>query len=216
MLRSAALRDPGNALNHTIANTRRGAEWSQAAPPSYGDGALPRAVAVGLVQAGSPERAGLAGALDAVATHAHPIAAGASVLLAGIIATQVRRPEGMIPAELVHRLASSSSERHVGHRIESVFDGDPEVPVPFTAHADDALVVALTAMTYDDFRDVLSAAAAMSGNDRVTLAITGALYGSVYGNARIPDRKFDVEGFAAHQTLATTLTNRATVLRETR
>jgi hypothetical protein len=56
----------------------------------------------------------------------------------------------------------------------------------------------------------------MSGNDRVTLAITGALYGSVYGNARIPDRKFDVEGFAAHQTLATTLTNRATVLRETR
>ena len=46
--------------------------------------------------------------------------------------------------------------------------------------------------------------------------LAGAIYGSVYGFGRIPDRKFDLEGHAAHQALATHLTNRATVLREVR
>ncbi len=61
--RLRSLRSPGNAIRYTLDALRQGAPWVEAAPPSYGNAALPRAVAVGLALHARPEQIGIAASL---------------------------------------------------------------------------------------------------------------------------------------------------------
>jgi ADP-ribosylglycohydrolase len=203
--RRDTLRSPGHAASRSIRRLAQGAPWFEAGAGSYGDAVLPRAVAVGLAGYGRPESVGLAAALDAAVTHAHPRATASAAALAAIIAGLIARPEGQVPAEALVAVAASLDEPAVADRLLEAISGEPHFPTPFTAEAPDALLVALWAMTYADYRDVLSAAAAVSGNDRSTLAITGAIFGATYGIDAIPSRCEDVEGVNAYAVLVNRL-----------
>jgi ADP-ribosyl-[dinitrogen reductase] hydrolase len=184
--RRDTLRTPGQAVGRSIRRLAQGAPWFEAGAGSYGDALLPRAVGVGLAGFGRPGSVGLAAALDAAVTHAHPRATASAAALAAIIAGLIVRPDGQVPAEALVAVASSLGEPATADRLLEAVSGEPHFPVPFTAEAPDALLVALWAMTYADYRDVLSAAAAVSGNDRSTLAITGATSAPPTGSMRSP------------------------------
>ena len=97
-VRPPAARVPvaGPALRTAVDRRRRGAPWHEAASRSYGNGALCRAAAVGIVRAGDARSIGEAASIDAAVTHASRRATASSAALAGMIAAaraaRSRRP----------------------------------------------------------------------------------------------------------------------------
>ena len=88
------MRSPGTAIRRAVERRRAGAPWFEAAGGSFGDAALPRAVAVGAVHAGAPDSVGLAASLDAVVSHASRRAVASAAALAGTVAALITRPDG--------------------------------------------------------------------------------------------------------------------------
>ena len=201
--RSRSLRSPGNAVRHTVDNLRHGAPWFEAAPPSYGNAALPRAVAVGLALHDRPDQIGVAASLDAAVSHASPRATETAAALASMIAAIVTRPEGVGPAEVVSYVAGSIELDEVRTELEEMMAGNGMFAVPFSPEAVDSLKLALWSQQFGpDLAGILHAAATISGGDRATLAVVGALHGATFGTAGLPDRRLDVEGAQALGVLA--------------
>jgi ADP-ribosylglycohydrolase len=207
--RSRSLRSPGNAVRHTIDNLRNGAPWFAAAPPSYGNAGLPRAAAVGLALHHYPERIGVAASLDATVSHASVRATGTAAVLAGIVAAIVTRPEDVAVSDVVQRVVASTDLEGLRSALEDVIDGNRGVRVPFSPEAVGSLRLAIWSQQFGpDLAGVLHAAATISGGDRPTLAVAGALHGATFGMEGIPDRHRDVEGTQALGVLARRLAAR--------
>jgi ADP-ribosylglycohydrolase len=103
------LHAPGSAIVATADRRRDGVPWFEAGVASFGNAALPRAVAVGVVHAGAPARAAMAAQLDAAVTHAHPIATSASAITAALVAALVARPADAAVADVVDAVLSAVS-----------------------------------------------------------------------------------------------------------
>ena len=201
--RGRSLRSPGNAVRHTIGNLRNRAPWFAAAPPSYGDAALPRAIAVGLALHARPEQVGIAASLDAAVSHASVRATGTAAVLAGIVASIVTRPEDVRLADLVPHVVASIDLPGIRTELEEMMAGNDKFAVPFSPEALDSLKLAIWSQQFGpDLAGILHAAATISGGDRATLAVAGALHGATYGMGGLPARHQDVEGAQALSGLA--------------
>ena len=201
--RVRSLRSPGNAVRHTVGNLRNGAPWFEAAPPSYGNAALPRAVAVGLALHARPEQIGIAASLDAAVTHASPQATESAAVLASIVAAIVTRPTDVALVDVVPAIVASIGLDDVRADFEDLMTGNGTFAVPFSPEAVDSLKLAIWSQQFGpDLAAILHAAATISGGDRATLAVAGALHGATFGLAGIPDRRHDVEGAQALGVLA--------------
>jgi ADP-ribosylglycohydrolase len=201
--RVRSLRSPGNAVRHTVDNLRHGAPWFEAAPPSYGNAALPRAVAVGLAFHARPEQIGIAASLDAAVSHASPQAAECAAALASIVATIVTRPANVPLGDVIPRVVASIELDEVRDELEAMMAGNGMFAVPFSPEAVDSLKLAVWSQQFGpDLAGILHAAATISGGDRATLAVAGALHGATFGLDGVPDRRLDVEGAQALGVLA--------------
>jgi ADP-ribosylglycohydrolase len=201
--RVRSLRSPGNAVRHTLDNLRHGTPWFEAAPPSYGNAALPRAVAVGLALHARPEQIGIAASLDAAVSHASLQATETAAALASIVATIVTRPENVPLGDLIPRVVASIELDEVRDELEEMMAGNGMFAVPFSPEALDSLKLAVCSQQFGpDLAGILHAAATISGGDRATLAVAGALHGATFGLAGVPDRRLDVEGAQALGVLA--------------
>ena len=208
------MRRPGEALRRAIAARRRGAAWYQAATRSYGDGALTRAVAVGLVRPGARDELGLAASLDAAVTHASPRATACAAALAGIIAVLVERPGDQSARECIAPVVEAVDHRRVREALRAALaptelppTGSPEHGV--RPEAIDVLSLALwSALLSDDPAMVLATAAEFSGRHRAAVAVAGALFGAIHGRAALPPRTASLEGADAYTVLAGRIADR--------
>lgn len=201
--RGRSVRSPGNAVRHTIGNLRNGSPWFGAAPPSYGDAALPRAVAVGLALHARPDQVGIAASLDAAVSHASVRATGTAAVLAGIVAAIITRPEHVRLADVVPHVVASIDLPGIRTELEEMMAGNGTFAVPFSPEALDSLKLAIWSQQFGpELAGILHAAATISGGDRATLAIAGALHGATYGMGGLPARHRDVEGAQALAVLA--------------
>ncbi len=171
--RVRSLRVPGRALLATVEQRRAGMPWFEAGTGSFGEGALCRAIAAGLVLADDPVRRPVMAGLDAAVTHASQRAVHAATLVAGSIATLVRRTDALLPgspdtSELDTALANVGLDQEAATTIAT------------------ALGV-LHAHPGDPTR-AIAIAASVPGNADTFAAITGALAGAAYGAASLPDR----------------------------
>ena len=205
--RSRSLRSPGNAVRHTFSGLRNGAPWFEAAPPSYGNAALPRAVAVGLAVHARPDQVGIAASLDAAVSHASIRATGTAATLAGIITALVKRPVDAPCVDVVSAVVDSIDLDELRSELAEMLAGDGSFAVPFSPEAVGSLKLALWSQQFGpDLTGVLHAAATISRGDRATLTVAGALHGATFGAGALPDRYRDVEGFDALRVLARRLT----------
>ena len=111
------------AVRLAVARPRRGhgrANGGAAVPPgtrrrprSYGNAALCRAAAVGVVRADDPHTIGEAASIDAAVTHASRRATASSAALAGIVAALVRRQPSATPADVIGQVVGSVGHDHV-------------------------------------------------------------------------------------------------------
>jgi ADP-ribosylglycohydrolase len=201
--RSHSLRSPGNAIRHTIGNLRNGAPWFAAAPPSYGNAALPRSVAVGLALHASPVQIGIAASLDATVSHASVRAAGTAAMLAGIVAAMVTRPEDVPLSGVVRKVITSIELAGIRSELGDAMSDNCRLAIPFSPEVIDSLKLAIWSQQFGpDLAGILHAAATVSGGDPATLAITGALHGATFGMGGLPARHQDVEGAGALDVLA--------------
>jgi ADP-ribosylglycohydrolase len=201
--RHRTLRSPGNAVRHAVANLRNGAPWFEAAPPSYGNAALPRAVAVGLALHGRPEQVAVAASLDAAVSHASLRATDCAAALAAIVAALATRPVDAPPAEVAAMAFTTIEPGELRDELEATLGGDGGFVVPFGPEAIESLKLALWCQQFGpDLAPILHAAATISGGDRATLAVAGALHGATFGVAGLPARHHDVEGAQALGVLA--------------
>jgi len=198
-----SLRSPGNAIRYTLDAVRQGAPWFEAAPPSYGNAALPRAVAVGLALHARPDQLGVAASLDAAVSHASPQATESAAALSAMVATIVNRPEDVPLGDVIPRVVASIELPEVRYELEEMMAGNGMFAVPFSPEAVDSLKLAMWSQQFGpDLAGILHAAATVSGVDRATLAVAGALHGATFGLAVLPDRHLDVEGAQALGVLA--------------
>ena len=210
-IHKGTLRSPGRATRHSITRAERGAAWFEAASPSYGDAALPRAVAVGLGLHQHSQLIGVAASLDTIVTHAARRAASSSAALAAIIAGLVTRPADDTGREVLREVIASIDH----HGLASALAGSSsrsDVGRPFEPTAVDAMRVAVRIQeTDDDLAGFLHAATMLSGGDRATLAIVAALYGTRNGVNDLPRRVDDLEGAEAFMRLADRLAETRTI-----
>ena len=201
--RARSLRSPGNAIGHTVANLRSGSPWYEAAPPSYGNAALTRAVAIGLALHAHPGQISAAASFDAAVTHASPEATGSALVLAGLIAAIVTRLEDVALVDVVPRLVESSGVDEVRRELGEMLEGTGMFAAPFNPEAIGSLKVAVWSQQFGpDPAAIFHAAATLSGGDRATLAVAGALHGAMFGMGGLPARHQDVEGVQALGVLA--------------
>ncbi len=167
--RARRLRVPGRAIVATVEQRRAGLPWFEAGAGSFGEGALCRAVAAGLVFANDPVRRPVIAALDAAVTHASTQAAHAATVVADAIASLVRGVDvASSTLDLDAMLATVSLDQQAESTVAaalavvSAFPGDP--------------VRAITT------------AASVPGNADTFAAVTGALAGAASGASALPDR----------------------------
>ena len=130
-IRKGTLRSPGRATRHSITQAKRGAAWFEAASPSYGDAALPRAVAVGLGLHQHSQLIGVAASLDTIVTHAARRAASSSAALAAIIAGLVTRPADDTGREVIRDVIASIDHHESRQRTGRRFVACRDVGRPF-------------------------------------------------------------------------------------
>lgn len=167
--RVRSLRVPGRAVVATVDQRRAGVPWFEAGAGSFGEGALCRAVAAGLIFANDPVRRPVIAGLDAAVTHASQKAVGSSAILADAIATLVRGmavPQGGVEHDSL--LATVSIDQEAESTVAA------------------ALAVA-GAFRGDPVR-AISTAASVPGNADTFAAVTGALAGAASGASALPDR----------------------------
>ena len=209
--RGGTLRSPGRATRHAIGRAQRGAVWFEAASPSYGDAALPRAVAVGLGLHQHPELIGAGASLDTIVTHASRRAAASSAALAAIVAGLVNRPAGDTGRKVIRSVIGSIDHPQLASALRGASPQN-QVGRPFEPTAVDALRVAVPIQQLGaDLAAVLHAATTSSGGDRATLAIAAALHGAFNGTKGLPPRIEDLEGSAQFMRLAEQLADVRTV-----
>jgi ADP-ribosylglycohydrolase len=163
-LLSLGVQVEGQAVRRTVRHRRQGAPWYAAAPPSFGGGAVLRAVADGVAWRSEPRWRPLSAALGAVVTHAHPEAVDASRRMAKAVARLVndpRHPRG-IPA---------------GQR--------PRGPVPPTASACLEAAFGLV-RRHPNAEAALLAASRLDASAHLVAPLVGALVGARAGIASLP------------------------------
>jgi len=191
---SPGMASGGRATGHATRRIQRGAQWFEAGPPSYGDAALPRAVAVGLRLHQQPELIGAAASFTTVVTHASRRAASCSAALAAIIAGLVARPEEVDPSEVVAAVVPSIDDDRVRTALGAMLRGADDSVLPFEPTAIASLRLALWCQQFGpDLAPILYAATRSSDADRATLAITVALHGAAGGMNVLPQRARHVE-----------------------
>jgi Mg-chelatase subunit ChlD len=198
-----SLRSPGNAVGHAVRNLSNGAPWFDAAPPSYGNAALPRAVATGLALHRRPDQIGIAASLDTAVSHASPQATETAAVLASIVAAIVTRPDDAPLADVVPRVIASIGLDNIRTELDDMVAGNGMFAVPFNPEAVHSLKLAMWSQQFGpDLAPILHAAATISGGDRATLAVASALHGATFGLGALPDRRLDVEGTPALDVLS--------------
>lgn len=181
--RVRSLRRPGAAITTTAGHLRQGAPWYAAAPDSFGNGALLRAVADGARWATEADWRPTGAALGAVVTHAHPRAVAASMVLAELIAAGVADPDALgDPIGLAHELAG---------RIDDPTLADSLRRLPRSrgngATAEDSLTRALALFArHADPEAAVVAAVNAGGASDVVAGVVGALAGARHGLAVFP------------------------------
>ena len=160
---------PGRAIVATVEQRRAGLPWFEAGAGSFGEGALCRAIAAGLVFANDPVRRPVIAALDAAVTHASTQAVHAATVVADAIASLIRGVDVACPTlDLDAMLATVSLDQQAESTVAAAlavvgaFPGEP--------------VRAITT------------AASVPGNADTFAAVTGALAGAASGASALPDR----------------------------
>ncbi len=179
---------PGQAIAVTIDRLHNGAPWYAAAPDSYGNGALLRAVADGARWLDDPQWRPLSAALGTAVTHAHPQAVAASVVLAELVAAGIAQPDLLAdPVGLAHRLAEQVEDDELADRLRQLprSRGDRPTAVDSLTRA-----IALVARIGDPREAVLAAVNAGGGSD-IVASVVAALAGARFGLGVFPARWVD-------------------------
>ena len=166
--RIRSLRVPGRAVVATVDQRRAGVPWFEAGAGSFGEGALCRAVAEGLIFANDPVRRPVIAGLDAAVTHASEKAVAASTIVADAIATLVRG--AAIPQTDLDRAAMATL----------AIDQEAESTV--------AVALAVAGAFPGDPVRAIATAASIPGNADTFAAVAGALAGAASGASALPNR----------------------------
>ncbi len=207
--RLSGLRSPGRAVVTAVQRRRRGAAWHDAAPRSYGNAALCRAAAVGVVRADDPHTIGEAASIDAAVTHASRRATASSAALAGIVAALVRRQPSATPADVIGQVVGSVGHDHVRATLQLALTstGLPADQVVERIgdwpHATSTLALGLwCALEHADPAAAIATAAAISVHGDTVAAVTGAITGAIHGASALPPAWVDgLEGADAYRVL---------------
>ena len=163
------LRVPGRAVVATVEQRRAGLPWFEAGAGSFGEGALCRAIAAGLVFANDPVRRPVIAALDAAVTHASTQAVHAATVVADTIASLIR---GVDVASSVVDLATMLASVSLDQQAESTVV---------------AALAVVSAFPCEPVR-AITTAASVPGNADTFAAVTGAFAGAAAGASALPDR----------------------------
>ncbi len=184
------LRVPGRAIVATVEQRRAGLPWFEAGTGSFGEGALCRAVAAGLVFANDPMRRPVLAGLDAATTHASAQAVHAATIAAAAIASMIRGED----------VASST------------FDLDTllaTVSLDQQAVSTVAAAIAVVSSFPSEPVRAITTAASVPGNADTFAALTGALAGAASGASALPNRWTAGVEFASDlRALATRIVSR--------
>ncbi len=195
----------GWVSTHTaLDNLRRGILPPQSGsdnPHYFDDGAVPRAVPVGIAYAGRPTEAASSAAIDAAVTNseegiwvASAVAASVSVACAGgsradaVEAAREALPEGSWPRRL---LDAATGQRGVSvlevlaslHELQSVEYSDSCIGPETVAAA-----LAIISCSGDRFAEALTAATALPRGADMVPAIVGAIAGALANDDPVPER----------------------------
>lgn len=186
------LRSPGRAIVTMAAARHAGAVWFEAAGPSYGDAALPRAIAIGALYGDDPARGVLAAQLDAATTHAHPVATGCAAITAVLVAALVTRPADTGPAQCADAVLVElgRNDGRVGALVADVLATAHSARRPpelwGDATAPSTLGAAVWALLQPDPMEALAELAAEPSVGRSAVAVAGGLVGAALGLDALP------------------------------
>ena len=181
--RRAGCACPGRAIVATVEQRRSGLPWFEAGAGSFGEGALCRAIAAGLVFANDPVRRPVIAALDAAVTHASTQAVHAATVVADAIASLIRGVD----------LASSTLD------LDSML---ATVSLDQQAESTVAAALAVVSAFPGDPVRAITTAASVPGNADTFAAVTGALAGAASGASALPDRWTSGVELASRASLA--------------
>lgn len=207
--RAPQLRRAGKAVRATVQRRSDGLPWFEAGVASFGNGALTRAIPAGALFASDPAARALASHLDAVITHATPMAAACARFLgdltpalaeadggvADVVRRGVRRTTGELRVHLDAALAGPMEEgamRRLGTH--------PSAPNTL------AVLTACLTSTPDP-AGVLAALASLPGDRDGMAAVAGGLLAAAHGVEWIPDAWLTAPGVqrtaqSAHSSIA--------------
>lgn len=183
----------GRALRAMAAQRARGIPWFDAGVPSFGDAALPRAIAVGAVFAGDVELAITAGAIDAAVSHADPRATAASGALAAVVAL-LAQPARADIVSIVRNVAEHVNDRHVRDALEAAVALGAVTPAIAAKRfgseplADTTLGLAVWTLLHAQDPVGALTALALVRRSATLLAVAGALLGAAFGAHAFPSR----------------------------
>lgn len=184
----ARLRKAGRAVRAAVQRRREGLPWFEAGVGSFGNGALTRAIPVGGLFAAGPAERALASHLDAVVTHASPLATASARFLADLTAALARRDTGVSAAVRGEVLRTSGELRsHLDAALAMPIDEramrrlglHPEAPCTL------AVVTAVLA-SIEDPVEALAALASLPGDRDGLAAVGGGLLAAAHGVGWIP------------------------------
>jgi len=183
--RRPRLEQPGAAIVETVDRLDAGAPWYAAAPDSYGNGALLRAVADGARWATDPDWRPMSAALGCLVTHAHPRAVATSVVLAELVAAGVADPDLLAqPQDLARRFADQVDDPQLTHALLL-----PQGQIGLGSFAVESLTRALHVVTrHADPEKAMEAAVRTGGPADVVAGVVGALLGAPHGPGAFPGR----------------------------
>jgi len=188
----STLRGVGRAIPAMSARLRGGAAWFEAGVASFGDAALPRAIAIGAAFASDRERAMTAASIDAAVTHASPTATHAAAALAAITADLTAAPRQRDRAKLVADIADIVRNPVVADALRSAVQLGPVDPATAIIRfgrepvAHTTLGLAVWAMISGGNAVSLLAALAVSRRSPTLTAVTGGLLGAAFGVQAFP------------------------------
>jgi ADP-ribosylglycohydrolase len=190
--RRRQLRGMGRAIPAAIQRRRDGLPWFEAGVGSFGNAALPRAVALGLLFAAEPDRRRLAAAADAAVTHASRLATAAAVAVADLAAGLAARPDGTGPSQVVAELRMSITEPELLAAVDQAIAlvGRPaDVVIPRLvdeATAAGTLAIAVwSVLSNPDPGAALRDAMLAAPHADTVAAIVGAMAGAVAGETAV-------------------------------
>ena len=163
------LRVTGPATAATVARRRSGLPWFEAGTGSFGDGAICRAVAAGLVFADDPVRRSVLAGIDAAVTHATPAAVDGAVTVANAIAALVRGDASQVA-------------------VPAIAEDIDVVALRAEARITVAKALWQLELHQGNAEAAIATAAAVPGSPDTFAALTGALVGAACGASALPAR----------------------------